>query len=151
MDQIYYLLFIGLGFVAVILIRSYYYRGYLKGRESKLYSKKDFNVLEECDRFRRLILKLHELQIIELDEHYKIDNASVYLNIRDLYPIYRNHYPMYFPSDAIPDYDLLLEILSQDHGYSGATNLWFEKAAYRPAIELKRFIEQMSKSPEAKA
>jgi hypothetical protein len=151
MDPIYYLLFIGLGFFAVVLIRSYYFRGFLKGRESKLYNKRDFDALEECDRFRRLIMKLHELQIIEIDEHYKIDNSTVYLNIRDLYPIYRNHYPMYFPSDSIPEYELLLELLSNDHGYAGASNHWFEKAAYRPAIELKRFIEELSQRPAAKA
>ena len=130
--------------VAAMLIRSFYWKGFNDSRMRRLNPTKEFDPVVECERFRKLVAKLHELQIIVSQEHYLVDNDTVYLNIRDLFPIYQKHYPMYFPTDVVPDYEILNEIIAKDSGYSGALNYWFEKSAYRPAIALKRFSKEFN-------
>lgn len=126
-----------------IFIRSSFHRGFSKGRESIIQTR-IFNAQEECDRFRKLVIKLSELNILHPDEHYKVVNDSVFLNIRDIYPSYKSYYPLYFPTDIYPAYEVLIELLSEDLGYSGGpVNHYFEKAAYRPSIELKRFVNDL--------
>lgn len=126
----------------IVTVRAYYYRGFMKARRNPPIPK-DKNPNVECDRFRRMILKLFELQIIQLDEHIILEHDTVQLNIRDIYPLYKTHYPMYFPDDVVPEYLELLDIIQQDKGYSGFAIAFFEKAAYRHSISLKRFIEEI--------
>jgi hypothetical protein len=99
-----------------------------------------FDAAVECERFRSLMIKLYEMELIIDQEHFIASSETVYFNLKDIYALYCRHYQAYFPmGGTIPSYAELLNILSEDHGYYGTKNMFFQKAAYRPSVAMKRF------------
>lgn len=142
-DNIYHVLagaLLGLVIMQIISFR----RKYKAEIQLKALLPRDYNSTIECDRFRKLIIKFFELNMLVNGEHFSLSKDTIFLNIKDIFPIYFEHYPNYFSDEQPPSYSLLLELLKDDPGYAGKSLLWFEGAAYRPAIELKRLIEELN-------